>query len=102
MFPFIQGGPLMHAVAAKAVAFGEAGGRSSPTYAQQVVANAQALAEALAAEGMRPVSGGTDTHLALDRPARPGGDRGEAERRCAAAGITLNRNAIPYDRSRRR
>ena len=60
-----QGGPLMHAVAAKAVALREAAQPEYQTYARQVVANAQALAAGLAAEGMRPVSGGTDTHLAL-------------------------------------
>ena len=65
VFPFLQGGPLMHAVAAKAVALGECLQPAYQDYARQVVANAQALAEALAAEGMRPVSGGTDTHLAL-------------------------------------
>lgn len=97
VFPFIQGGPLMHAVAAKAVAFGEASRPEFRDYASRVVANAQALCEAMAVEGMRPVSGGTDTHLALIdlRPLEVTG--AEAESRCAAAGITLNRNAIPYD-----
>ncbi|WP_214321524.1 serine hydroxymethyltransferase [Nonomuraea sediminis] len=97
VFPFIQGGPLMHAVAAKAVAFGEASRPEFRDYAHKVVANAQALCEALAVEGMRPVSGGTETHLALIdlRPLEVTG--AEAERRCADAGITLNRNAIPYD-----
>src|SRR3954465_9261973 len=65
VFPFSQGGPLMHAVAAKAVALREALQPSYQNYARQVVANSQMLAEGLAAEGMRPVSGGTDTHLAL-------------------------------------
>ena len=65
VFPFLQGGPLMHAVAAKAVALKECLQPAYQAYARQVVANAQALADALAAEGMRPVSGGTDTHLAL-------------------------------------
>ncbi len=65
VFPFLQGGPLMHAVAAKAVALGECLQPAYRDYAHQVVANAKALAEGLAAEGMRPVSGGTDTHLAL-------------------------------------
>ncbi|MFB9235449.1 serine hydroxymethyltransferase [Plantactinospora siamensis] len=97
VFPFTQGGPLMHAVAAKAVALREAAQPEFATYAGQVVRNCQALATALATEGMRPVSGGTDTHLALldlrglDVTGR------EAERRCDAAGITLNKNAIPYD-----
>ena len=65
VFPFTQGGPLMHSVAAKAVALKEALQPEYQAYARQVIANSQALAEGLAAEGMRPVSGGTDTHLAL-------------------------------------
>jgi glycine hydroxymethyltransferase len=97
VFPFVQGGPLMHAVAAKAVAFGEALRPEFADYARRVVANAQALCQSLAAEGMRPVSGGTDTHLALIDLRDLGISGAEAERRCAAAGITLNRNAIPYD-----
>jgi glycine hydroxymethyltransferase len=97
VFPFLQGGPLMHAVAAKAVALGECLQPAYRDYAHQVVANAKALAEGLAAEGMRPVSGGTDTHLAL-LDLRPLGLTGaQAETRCDAAGITLNKNAIPYD-----
>jgi glycine hydroxymethyltransferase len=97
VFPFTQGGPLMHAVAAKAVALREAQQPAYQTYARQVVANAQALADGLAAEGMRPVSGGTDTHLALI-DLRPLGVTGaEAETRCDAARITLNKNAIPFD-----
>ncbi|MER7361506.1 serine hydroxymethyltransferase [Nonomuraea wenchangensis] len=97
VFPFLQGGPLMHVVAAKAVAFGEALRPEFAGYARRVVANARALAEALGAEGMRAVSGGTDTHLALVDLRDTGVTGAEAERRCAAAGITLNRNAIPYD-----
>ena len=97
VFPFSQGGPLMHAVAAKAVALGECLQPSYRDYARQVVANAQALAAGLEAEGMRPVSGGTDTHLAL-LDLRPLDVTGaEAEARCDAALITLNKNAIPYD-----
>ena len=97
VFPFSQGGPLMHAVAAKAVALREALQPSYQTYARQVIANAQALADGLAAEGMRPVSGGTDTHLALI-DLRPVGITGaQAELRCDAARITLNKNAIPFD-----
>jgi glycine hydroxymethyltransferase len=97
VFPFTQGGPLMHAVAAKAVAMREAAQPAYQQYATQVVANAQALAKSLEAEGMRAVSGGTDTHLALLdlRPIGVTGD--EAETRCDAARITLNKNAIPYD-----
>ncbi|MFG2036620.1 serine hydroxymethyltransferase [Dactylosporangium sp. NPDC048998] len=97
VFPFTQGGPLMHSVAAKAVALKEAAQPAYADYARQVVANAKALAEGLQSEGMRPVSGGTDTHLALiDLRALQITGR-EAEERCDAAGITLNKNAIPYD-----
>ncbi|GAA3457661.1 serine hydroxymethyltransferase [Dactylosporangium matsuzakiense] len=97
VFPFTQGGPLMHAVAAKAVALKEAAQPAYADYARQVIANARALAAGLEGEGMRPVSGGTDTHLALIdlRALRITGR--EAEERCDAAGITLNKNAIPYD-----
>jgi len=97
VFPFTQGGPLMHAVAAKAVALREAQQPAYQAYARQVIANCQALAEGLAAEGMRPVSGGTDTHLALIDLRGLGVTGREAEARCDAAGITLNKNAIPYD-----
>lgn len=97
VFPFVQGGPLMHVVAAKAVAFGEAMRPEFARYAEKVVANARALAASLAAEGLRPVSGGTDTHLALIDLREAGVTGAEAERRCAAVGITLNRNAVPYD-----
>ena len=97
VFPFIQGGPLMHAVAAKAVALKEARTPAYQAYARQVIANAQALADGLAAEGMRPVSGGTDTHLALIDLRGVGVTGTEAEVRCDAARITLNKNAIPYD-----
>ncbi|MCX4470303.1 Serine hydroxymethyltransferase [Micromonospora sp. MW-13] len=97
VFPFTQGGPLMHAVAAKAVALREAAQPEFRAYAAQVVDNARALAAGLAAEGMRPVSGGTDTHLALVDLREVGVTGAEAEARCEAAGITLNKNAIPYD-----
>ncbi|MEV8635879.1 serine hydroxymethyltransferase [Streptosporangium sp. NPDC051023] len=97
VFPFIQGGPLMHAIAAKAVAFGEALRPEFADYAEQVVANARVLADGLAGEGMRPVSGGTDSHLALVDLRGTGISGAVAEQRCASAGITLNRNAIPYD-----
>ncbi len=97
VFPFSQGGPLMHSVAAKAVALKEASTSDYQAYAAQVVANAAALAKGLEAEGMRAVSGGTDTHLAL-LDLRPLGLTGaEAEQRCDAARITLNKNAIPFD-----
>jgi glycine hydroxymethyltransferase len=97
VFPFSQGGPLMHAVAAKAVALREASTSDYQDYANRVVANAAALAKGLEDEGMRAVSGGTDTHLALldVRPLEITG--AEAERRCDAARITLNKNAIPFD-----
>ncbi|MET7865699.1 serine hydroxymethyltransferase [Micromonospora taraxaci] len=97
VFPFTQGGPLMHAVAAKAVALREAAQPEFQTYASQVVRNAQALAAGLTDEGMRPVSGGTDTHLALIDLRELGVTGADAERRCDAASITLNKNAIPYD-----
>ncbi len=97
VFPMMQGGPLMHAVAAKAVALREAATLEFQEYAAQVITNAQALTSALEAEGMRPVSGGTDTHLSLLdlRPLDVTGT--EAETRCDAVRITLNKNAIPYD-----
>jgi len=97
VFPFVQGGPLMHVVAAKAVALKEAMSPEFATYARQVVANCQALAAGLAEQGMRPVSGGTDTHLALLDLRDLGVSGLEAERRCDAAGITLNKSAVPFD-----
>ena len=97
VFPMMQGGPLMHAVAAKAVALKEAATPDYQAYARQVIANAQALAAGLAEEGMRPVSGGTDTHLALIDIRGAGVTGDVAEARCDAARITLNKNAIPYD-----
>jgi glycine hydroxymethyltransferase len=97
VFPFLQGGPLMHAVAAKAVVLKECQQPAYETYARQVISNAQALSDALAAEGMRPVSGGTDTHLALLDLRDLGVTGRDAEVRCDAARITLNKNAIPYD-----
>ncbi|CAB4864562.1 MAG: aminotransferase class I/II-fold pyridoxal phosphate-dependent enzyme [Actinobacteria bacterium] len=97
VFPMMQGGPLMHAVAAKAVALKEAASPEYQAYAKQVILNAQALAAGLAAEGMRPVSGGTDTHLALIDLQSVGVTGADAEVRCDAARITLNKNSIPYD-----
>src|SRR5437764_3127942 len=97
VFPFTQGGPLMHSVAAKAVALKEAMAPTYQTYARQVVTNARTLAEGLAGEGLRPVAGGTDTHLALLDLQELGVSGRDAEARCAAAGITLNKNAIPFD-----
>ena len=97
VFPMMQGGPLMHAVAAKAVALKEASTPAYQAYAAQVVRNAQALTASLAEEGMRPVSGGTDTHLALIDLRGIDVTGADAEARCDAARITLNKNAIPYD-----
>lgn len=97
VFPAWQGGPLMHSIAAKAVAFAEAAGDSFRDYAHQVVANAKAMSEALTEEGLRIVSGGTDNHLVLV-DLRPVGLTGkEAEARLDEVGITVNKNAIPYD-----
>lgn len=97
VFPMMQGGPLMHAVAAKAVALREAATPEYAAYARNVIANAQALTEGLAAHGMRAVTGGTDTHLALLDLQGTGVTGAEAESRCDAAGIVLNKNAIPFD-----
>ena len=97
VFPFTQGGPLMHAVAAKAVAFKEAATPDFQAYASSVVANAAELAKSLEAEGMRAVSGGTDTHLALIDLQGLGISGADAEARCDLARITLNKNAIPFD-----
>ncbi|MCA1824250.1 MAG: serine hydroxymethyltransferase [Mycobacteriales bacterium] len=97
VFPMMQGGPLMHAVAAKAVALKEAQQPDYQRYAQQVIDNARALADGLAAEGIRPVAGGTDTHLVLCDLRELGVTGKDAEARCDAARITLNKNAIPYD-----
>jgi glycine hydroxymethyltransferase len=97
VFPFSQGGPLMHAVAAKAVALKECLQPSYQAYAKQVISNAQALAEGLTAEGMRPTSGGTDTHLALVDLRDIGVTGKDAEERTGRAGIVLNKNAIPND-----
>jgi glycine hydroxymethyltransferase len=97
VFPMMQGGPLMHAVAAKAVALKEAASPEYAQYARDVIANSQALTAGLAAQGMRPVTGGTDTHLALLDLQATGVTGTEAEARCDAAGIVLNKNAIPND-----
>jgi glycine hydroxymethyltransferase len=97
VFPGQQGGPLMHIVAAKAVAFKEALAPEFATYAQQVVTNAKVLAEAIAAEGYRIVSGGTDTHVMLIDVFQKGMFGSEAEYALGEAGITVNKNAIPYD-----
>jgi glycine hydroxymethyltransferase len=97
VFPGSQGGPLMHVIAAKAVAFGEAMRPEFAEYQRRIVENARALARALAAEGFRIVSGGTDTHLLLV-DLRPQGLTGvEAERLLEEVGVTVNKNAIPFD-----
>jgi glycine hydroxymethyltransferase len=97
VFPGQQGGPLVHIIAAKAAAFKEVLQPEFKTYAKQIVANAKALAEALAAEGLRIVSGGTDTHLMLVDVFAKGILGSEAEAALGEAGITVNKNAIPYD-----
>jgi glycine hydroxymethyltransferase len=97
VFPGQQGGPLIHIVAAKAVAFKEALAPEFAIYAQQVVTNAKVLAEAIATEGYRIVSGGTDTHVMLIDVFQKGMFGSEAEHALGEAGITVNKNAIPYD-----
>jgi glycine hydroxymethyltransferase len=97
VFPGQQGGPLMHIVAAKAVAFKEALQPEFKQYAKQIVANAKVLAAALAGEGFRIISGGTDTHLMLVDVFAKGIFGSEAEHALGEAGITVNKNAIPYD-----
>jgi len=97
VFPGMQGGPLVHIMAAKAVCFLEASQPSFREYARQVVANAKVLAETLAADGYRIVSGGTDTHLMLVDVFAKGMLGSEAEKALGEAGITVNKNAIPFD-----
>jgi glycine hydroxymethyltransferase len=97
VFPGQQGGPLVHIVAAKAVAFGEVLRPEFKTYAGQIVANARVLAESLQAAGYRLVSGGTDNHLLLVDVFEKGILGSEAELALGKAGITVNKNAIPYD-----
>jgi glycine hydroxymethyltransferase len=97
VFPGMQGGPLMHIIAAKAICFQEAMQPEFREYAKQVVANAKVLAETLAAEGFRIISGGTDTHLMLVDVFSKGMLGSEAEKALGEAGITVNKNAIPFD-----
>lgn len=97
IFPGMQGGPIMSAVAAKAVALKECLQPSFQKYAKDVIQNAQALAAGLVEEGMRAVSGGTQTHLALIDVQGLGVTGKEADERCGGAGITLNKNSIPFD-----
>jgi glycine hydroxymethyltransferase len=97
VFPGMQGGPLVHVIAAKAVCFREAMQPEFRDYARQVVANAKVLAETLAAEGFRIISGGTDTQLMLVDVFSQGMLGSEAEKALDEAGITVNKNAIPFD-----
>jgi glycine hydroxymethyltransferase len=96
-FPGIQGGPLMHIIAAKAVCFREALQPAFKDYAHQVVANARALARKIMDEGFRVITGGTDTHLMLIDVFAQGILGSEAENALGQAGITVNKNAIPFD-----
>lgn len=97
VFPGMQGGPIMSAVAGKAVALAECATPAYQKYAKDVIVNAQALATALEGEGMRAVSGGTQTHLALMDIRATGVNGKVADERCGAAGIVLNKNSIPFD-----
>lgn len=97
VFPGMQGGPIMSAIAGKAVALGECATPEYQKYARDVIVNAQALAAGLEEEGMRAVSGGTQTHLALIDIRSTGVNGKVADERCGNAGIVLNKNAIPYD-----
>ncbi len=97
IFPGIQGGPLMHTITAKAVCFGEALKPEFKAYQEQVAKNAQALANQLTAEGLRLVSGGTDNHLMLVDLTDTGVTGKEAEKMLDEVGITVNKNAIPFD-----
>jgi len=97
VFPGMQGGPLVHIIAAKAICFQEALQPNFKDYARQVVANAKVLAQTLAEEGFRIISGGTDTHLMLVDVFAKGMFGSEAENALHDAGITVNKNAIPFD-----
>jgi glycine hydroxymethyltransferase len=97
VFPMMQGGPLEHVIAAKAVALKEAMAPEFRDYAQRVVRDARALAAGLADEGLRVISGGTDSHLILADVRPVGTDGKTAEAVCDEVGISLNKNQIPYD-----
>jgi glycine hydroxymethyltransferase len=97
VFPGMQGGPIMSAVAGKAIALAECATPAYQKYAKDVIVNAKALAAALETEGMRAVSGGTQTHLALMDIRSTGVTGKVADERCGAAGIVMNKNSIPYD-----
>ena len=100
VFPGIQGGPLMHVIAGKAICFGEALKPEFKTYVQQVIDNAKVLAEALASGGLKLVSGGTDNHLLLVNVLPLGVGGKMAEQVLDTCGITVNKNMIPYDERR--
>lgn len=97
VFPMMQGGPLMHTIAAKAVNFKECDTPEYQEYAKQVIANSRQLAATLGENGIRPTTGGTDTHLSLHDLQGVGVTGKDAEERSDAAGIVLNKNAIPFD-----
>ena len=97
VFPMMQGGPLMHTIAAKAVNFKECATPEYQEYAKQVIANSRQLAATLGENGIRPTTGGTDTHLSLHDLQGVGVTGKDAEERSDAAGIVLNKNAIPFD-----
>ena len=97
VFPGMQGGPIMSAVAGKAIALKECATAEYQAYAKNVIKNCQVLASSLEKEGMRAVSGGTQTHLALIDIRNTGVNGKVADERCGASGITLNKNSIPYD-----
>jgi glycine hydroxymethyltransferase len=97
VFPGMQGGPIMSAVAGKAIALAECATPAYQKYAKDVIVNAKALAAALETEGMRAVSGGTQTHLALMDIRATGVTGKVADERCGLAGIVMNKNSIPYD-----
>jgi glycine hydroxymethyltransferase len=97
VFPGMQGGPIMSAVAGKAIALAECATPAYQKYAKDVIVNAKALAATLETEGMRAVSGGTETHLALMDIRSTGINGKVADERCGAAGIVMNKNSIPYD-----
>src|SRR5262245_30943809 len=99
MFPGVQGGPLMHIIAAKAVCLKEAAEPAFADYQRRIVANAKALAVALSASGFRLVSGGTDNHLMLVDVFSKGITGKVAEAALGKAGITVNKNAIPFDKN---
>jgi glycine hydroxymethyltransferase len=99
VFPGVQGGPLMHIIAAKAVCFREAAAPEFAGYQRQIVLNAARLAAGLAANGFRLVSGGTDNHLVLVDVFSKGITGKAAEAALGQAGITVNKNAIPFDQN---